>query len=103
MPDANALAVLTSSQLRKVFVDAEKEKKATPLSPPVTTNQDCVKLSALVFGTEDVVPINIAVFGAKPILVIEMWCPRKRRTEKITSGSPSCKRKSSHEYLDSAG
>ena len=28
---------------------------------------------------------------------------RKRRAEKITSSSPSCKRKPCHEYLDSAG
>ena len=55
-----------------MFVDAEKEKKATSPSPPVTTNQGSVNLSVLAFHREELVPINVVASTAKTILVREM-------------------------------
>ena len=55
-----------------MFVDAEKGKKVTQPSPPVTTNQGNVNISVLAFHTVELVAINVVVSNTKTILVREM-------------------------------
>ena len=55
-----------------MFVDAEKGKNVTRPSPPVTTNQGSVNLSALAFHKEELLPISVVVSTAKTSLVREM-------------------------------